>query len=139
LTTATPERAQELAAYLEEQNRRRQTMEREILQKACAMIEEDKLATDAAGGSFWLPRLARRRYRIVASRVVERYGRTTVLIAVENGIGQGSARSVRNSRCTPPWPNAAPTAGLRRARHGRRAAHQTRVHRGIHRGLHPPG
>jgi len=97
LTTATPERAREIALYLEEQNRRRQSLEREIFRKACEMIEEQKLATDACRGIV----LAHDGWHagvigIVASRVVERYHRPTVLIALENGMGQGSARSIRN-------------------------------------------
>ncbi len=33
---------------------------------------------------------------IVASKVMEEFGRPTVMIALENGVGQGSGRSIRN-------------------------------------------
>jgi single-stranded-DNA-specific exonuclease len=97
LTTADGPRAAEIAGFLEAQNRRRQAVERDIFDQACTMIEERKLATDARRGIV----LAREGWHagvigIVASRVVERYGRPTVLIALENGMGQGSARSIRN-------------------------------------------
>lgn len=97
LTTADEPRALEIAGYLEEQNRQRQAIEREIFHRACELIDERGLAGDgrraivlAADG--WHAGVI----GIVASRVVERYGRPTVLIALENGTGQGSARSVRN-------------------------------------------
>ncbi len=95
LTRADAGRAKEIALYLEEHNRARQTKERSIFRAACEMIEERRLDSDAVRGIV----LASDKWHagvigIVASRIVERYCRPTVLIAVENEVGQGSARSI---------------------------------------------
>jgi single-stranded-DNA-specific exonuclease len=96
LTTEDPTRAEGLAVALEEENRTRQKIEKRILDEALAMVE-------AAGGvaqrrsivlasDGWHPGVI----GIVASRLVERYHRPTILIAVdgERGFGRGSARSI---------------------------------------------
>ncbi|MGQ9650417.1 MAG: single-stranded-DNA-specific exonuclease RecJ [Phycisphaerae bacterium] len=97
LTLADTPRAKEIAAYLESQNRGRQTVERQILKEACEMINAGNLAGDARRAIV----LACEKWHagvigIVASRIVDRYCRPTVLISLENGQGQGSARSIRN-------------------------------------------
>jgi single-stranded-DNA-specific exonuclease len=95
LLTDDEERARELAAKLEGLNRRRQAVEEEILELATEQIE----ARDQA----WR---ARRAYvlaspdwhegviGIVASRLVERYGRPVVLIAIGDEGAKGSGRSI---------------------------------------------
>jgi single-stranded-DNA-specific exonuclease len=95
LTTADAPRAIEIATYLESQNRQRQAMERQILQQAEAMIAEQKLAEDGScalvlGSEAWHPGVI----GIVASRLVDRYHRPAVMIALANGSGSGSARSI---------------------------------------------
>jgi len=95
LTRADEARAKEIAIYLEEHNRGRQTIERRILKEACDEIEAHDLARDARRAIV----LAREGWHagvigIVASRIVDRYCRPTVMIALENGEGQGSARSI---------------------------------------------
>jgi single-stranded-DNA-specific exonuclease len=95
LTRADAARAREIAEYLEKQNRSRQTEERKIYLDACQKIEQHRLDGDACRGIV----LASEEWHagvigIVASRVVERFGRPTVLIAVDKGVGQGSARSI---------------------------------------------
>ena len=97
LTSADAERAAQIATDLEAYNRERQRTERLILQQAIEMVEIGRLAADARRGLVlasegWHPGVI----GIVASRLVERYGRPTVMIALENGGGQGSARSIRN-------------------------------------------
>ena len=96
LTVADQGRAIEIATYLEEQNRDRQAMEKQILAAAIEQIEsrgyagEDCFALVVAGEG-WHPGVI----GIVASRLVERYHRPTVMIAINpDGIGQGSARSI---------------------------------------------
>jgi len=93
LTTTDMERARALATDLDQENRARQGIEEKILNQAIAMI------------SAW-PDLAERRsivlssdewhpgvIGIVASRLVERFHRPTVLIALDGVRGKGSGRS----------------------------------------------
>jgi single-stranded-DNA-specific exonuclease len=95
LTSADDAKAHEIAAYLESQNRERQAMERKILQQAEAMIADGKLAEDGScaivlGREDWHAGVI----GIVASRIVDRYHRPAVMVALNNGHGQGSARSI---------------------------------------------
>ncbi len=96
-TSADEERAREIATYLTEQNRKRQTLERRIFEQACKRVEQDNLANDASRAIV----LADEEWHagvigIVASRLVDRFHRPTVMIALQNGEGQGSARSIRH-------------------------------------------
>ncbi len=97
LTRAGEERAREIALYLEEHNRSRRATERKIVKDACDRIDRNNLAGDARRAVV----LAAEGWHagvigIVASRLVDRYHRPVVLIAVSDGEGQGSARSVRH-------------------------------------------
>ncbi|MEK7710309.1 MAG: single-stranded-DNA-specific exonuclease RecJ [Planctomycetota bacterium] len=96
-TRADAARAREIAIYLEEHNRSRQSTERKIVKQACEMIERDNLAGDARRAIV----LAAEGWHagvigIVAARVVGRYHRPTVMIALGSGEGQGSARSIQH-------------------------------------------
>lgn len=97
LTTDDRATAQALAAGLDEENRARQAIEREILDEAVAMVEENGGTTDrrsiVLASPDWHPGVI----GIVASRLVERYYRPTILIATEaeRGLGRGSGRSIR--------------------------------------------
>jgi single-stranded-DNA-specific exonuclease len=96
-TSADEERAQEIAEFLADQNRKRQTVERRIFEQACKRVEEENLAGDHVRAIV----LADEEWHagvigIVASRLVERFHRPTVMIALQNGEGQGSARSIRH-------------------------------------------
>jgi single-stranded-DNA-specific exonuclease len=97
LTRATEDRANEIALYLEEHNRSRRAAERKILKEARETIERQNLAGDArralvVAGEGWHAGVI----GIVASRIAEQYHRPAVLIALSNGQGQGSARSIRH-------------------------------------------
>lgn len=97
LTRADEQRAREILLYLEDQNRSRQTIERRIFKQACEKIDKHNLAGDARraivlASDQWHPGVI----GIVASRVVERYNRPTLLIALKEGEGQGSGRSIRH-------------------------------------------
>ncbi|TAN63473.1 single-stranded-DNA-specific exonuclease RecJ, partial [bacterium] len=98
LTTTDTHAAQRLARKLDSENKSRQKIEEKMLCEALAMIGQH--ATGGAGevakglvlcSEKWHPGVI----GIVASRLVERFGRPAVLIALENGIGRGSARSIR--------------------------------------------
>ncbi len=96
-TRADVHRAREIALYLEEHNRSRQATERQIAKQAYDMIEKGNLAGDARRGivlssTEWHAGVI----GIVAARVVGRYHRPTVMIAMSKGEGQGSARGVQH-------------------------------------------
>jgi single-stranded-DNA-specific exonuclease len=95
LTSADEKKAIEIATYLEQQNRARQAIERQILDQAIQQITEQNLAADdrsaiVLGSQGWHAGVI----GIVASRIVDRYHRPAVMIALTNGHGQGSARSI---------------------------------------------
>ena len=95
LTGANENRAREIALYLEEHNRGRQAMERKISKQAFEMIERDGWDRDGRRGivlsaESWHAGVL----GLVASRVVGRFHKPTVVISLENGSGQGSGRSI---------------------------------------------
>ncbi|AZR73093.1 single-stranded-DNA-specific exonuclease RecJ [Anoxybacter fermentans] len=94
LTTRDPERAAKLAEKLDLANRKRQMIEEIIFKEAVEMIDEEGL--DKGYGIV----LASEDWHsgvigIVASKLVERYYRPTILIAIQDGVGKGSARGIR--------------------------------------------
>jgi len=99
LTTTSPQRAADLARYLEAQNVQRQQFERRILARARELAaefnSEDSPALVLADPDWHAGIVG-----IVASRLVDLYARPVLLIALRNGqaesglIGQGSGRSV---------------------------------------------
>ncbi len=95
MTDASAERAREVADYLEGQNRDRQATERAILAEAIQQAEElgcdrDDCRGVVLAGPGWHAGVV----GIVASRIVERFGRPAVLLAVNGGQAHGSGRSV---------------------------------------------
>ncbi|MCA1905308.1 MAG: single-stranded-DNA-specific exonuclease RecJ [Desulfarculus sp.] len=91
-----PDHAQalKLAAALDRLNQDRRELEREIFQQALEMLAQDP-AQQAAGCLVLAhPDWHRGVLGIVASRLVERLGRPTMLFAVENGHAVGSGRSL---------------------------------------------
>jgi single-stranded-DNA-specific exonuclease len=95
MTTASAERAKEIALFLEGQNRDRQGVEKLILEQALAQIEangwgdnRNRALVLAAEG--WHAGVI----GIVASRIVERFCRPVVMISLTGDSGQGSARSI---------------------------------------------
>jgi single-stranded-DNA-specific exonuclease len=94
LLTDDPVEAARLAERLELHNADRQDLDQRILREAVELVEQGMdLQRDAAfvlASEGWHPGVV----GIVASRVVERYGRPTFLIGFEDGIGKGSGRSI---------------------------------------------
>ena len=95
LMTADPREAQELAEQLDGLNRRRRAIEDRILREALALHEELPEARRAQLGLVlaadgWHPGVV----GIVASRVVERVRKPTVLVALDGDTGSGSGRSL---------------------------------------------
>ncbi len=94
LTTDNPATARELAQALNEFNRQRQELEKSILKAILADLANQpvplKTSTVVSWNSGWHQGVL----GIVASRIVETYYRPTVLVAVEDKFGKGSARSI---------------------------------------------
>ena len=93
LLADTPQEAVELAGLLDDFNRERQLLEQKTLEQALARLD------DSGCAERYSIVLADERWHsgvigIVASRLVERYHRPTVLIALDAGQGKGSARSI---------------------------------------------
>jgi single-stranded-DNA-specific exonuclease len=85
--------ANPIARELEELNARRQELDRQALEEARTMVRELDLEQTygivlAADG--WHPGVV----GIVASRIVEEFGRPTILIALDGEEGRGSGRSI---------------------------------------------
>ncbi len=85
-----------LAQTTEAENRTRRAVDRETLREALDMLEADYDADRSRGVVLASPRWHAGVIGIVASRVVERVHRPTVLIAIDESIGRGrgSGRSV---------------------------------------------
>ena len=94
LLTDDEAEAAALARELDDLNRRRQSMDQRILEEVLTTIEGTADADDAASlvlaGNDWHPGVV----GIVASRVVERFGRPTFLIGLQGDSGRGSGRSI---------------------------------------------
>ncbi len=94
LLTEDEMEANELAHFLDQQNRERQEVEKEILRQVEAKIADRNLAGEAAivvGERGWHPGVL----GIVASRIVRQHHRPTIVIGFdENGTGKGSGRSI---------------------------------------------
>jgi single-stranded-DNA-specific exonuclease len=98
LTSDSHTRSVQIAEYLKSQNEQRQRLERKIFKQACEMIVErdlnhpDHKSIVLAKESWHTGVIG-----IVASRIVDKFHRPTVMINIgtsENGAAQGSARSI---------------------------------------------
>lgn len=94
LTTAAWDQARLLAHRLESYNARRKFLSNQVYESAIAQIEAEPWLLDYAAlvlsHSDWHSGVI----GIVASRLVEEFGRPTVLIATPDETGRGSARSL---------------------------------------------
>ncbi len=94
LTTKDESKAAEIARVLDEENQRRKSIDETTLREALDMIEQNvDLDSDKAivlASSGWHQGVI----GIVASRLVERFHRPTIMIAIEGSEGKGSARSI---------------------------------------------
>jgi single-stranded-DNA-specific exonuclease len=98
LTSDSRIHSMQIAQYLKEQNSKRQQCERKVFKQACAMIAEfglnhpDQRSIVIADENWHGGVIG-----VVASRIAEKFYRPVILIstgAVENGIAQGSGRSI---------------------------------------------
>lgn len=93
LTTADPAIAQRIAQGLDAQNRERQSIERRMIGEAMQQGQE-QVQTGARALVLAQEGWHAGVVGIVAARVVERLHRPTVVIALNEGTGKGSARSI---------------------------------------------
>jgi single-stranded-DNA-specific exonuclease len=93
LLAADEAHANPIARELEELNVKRQELDRQTLEEAREMARKLDLEQTygiVLAGEGWHPGVV----GIVASRIVEEFGRPAVLIALEGGEGKGSGRSI---------------------------------------------
>ncbi len=94
LLSDDPGEAATLAQRLDGLNTERQALDQRILEEALEQVERsadlDRETGFVLSGEGWHPGVV----GIVASRVVERYGRPAFLIAFDGDIGKGSGRSI---------------------------------------------
>ena len=96
LLTGIPEKAYAAARQLEEMNRRRQGMEREITTEALRRITEDPAFADdrvlIAAGEGWNPGLV----GLAAGKICEKYYRPVIVLSIpeDGGPAVGSCRSI---------------------------------------------
>lgn len=89
-----PEKARQLAGRLSQANADRQAAEQAIMAQAQAQIDADPARLLDRVLLIWGEDFHPGVIGIVASRLVERYGRPAMVIGVQNGEGKGSGRSV---------------------------------------------
>ncbi len=93
MVTESASEAEKLALSLCDINGERQKIERQIFKEALKRAEELQGEEDMAlviDGKGWHPGVI----GIVASRVLERYHRPSLVITVKDGVGKGSCRSI---------------------------------------------
>ena len=94
LLSENPADAYALACSLEAYNKTRQKMQSEMVEEALGMIEADEILKGqdiiVVHKQGWHKGVL----GIVASRIVDKYYRPTIVISVEDGMGTGSARSI---------------------------------------------
>jgi single-stranded-DNA-specific exonuclease len=94
-TTEDPERARSLAEQLHKLNLERQEAEAEIVRAILKQCESSPVTDDQYALVFSGANWHRGVVGIVASRIVERYHRPTIVLSEEGDEAQGSGRSIR--------------------------------------------
>ena len=95
LTSNSRTHSNQIAEYLKQQNTQRQRYERKIFKQACEMVIQhgldhaDRKSFVLAGENWHIGVIG-----IVASRIVDKYYRPTIVINSSKAIAQGSARSI---------------------------------------------
>ncbi|MGD8352983.1 MAG: single-stranded-DNA-specific exonuclease RecJ [Pseudomonadota bacterium] len=94
LTTDSSQAAEREAGFLDVENDERQRIERKIYSEAVEIIQSSGMEHDrrsiVLNSADWHPGVV----GIVASRLMERYYRPTVLLCLEDGVYKGSARGI---------------------------------------------
>lgn len=93
LITDNERTAEDIANELNSKNRMRQEVDQDVFEEAVGMIENQNLQLNS------VIILAKENWHegvigIVASRIVEKYNKPTIMISISEGIGKGSGRSI---------------------------------------------
>lgn len=94
LTAPDAEAARPLARKLDDENRRRREIEREMAEEAAACVEREADWTARRSLVYGSERWHQGVVGIVASRLVERFHRPAILVAFEGETGRGSGRAI---------------------------------------------
>ena len=95
LLTKSSEKANTIAQELDQQNQERRKIQKKIFEEACTLIKKEKMDSNYSivlVREGWHPGVA----GIVASKVVEKFYRPTIILCLEKGIAKGSGRSIEN-------------------------------------------
>ncbi len=95
LISETKEKANELGERINQHNSQRKEMDSEITQKAIQIIDKNHSFKDKRALVVYHPDWSKGVIGIVASRLVERYYKPTIVLSLSNGIITGSGRSVQ--------------------------------------------
>ena len=95
-STENPIEAAEIAKELDEENRNRQDIQQTIVDEALLKVNAECDLQNENAIVLWEEGWHQGVIGIVASRIKEEFHRPTVIIAMENGVGKGSARSIFN-------------------------------------------
>ena len=95
MVSTDTEESEELAQIIERENSIRQQIDQRTFQEACEIIEKkyknmDDTALIVVSSDGWHPGVI----GIVASKLVEKYYKPTIMISFKDGIGSGSGRSI---------------------------------------------
>ena len=95
MVSTDEEKSLELAQIIERENSIRQQIDQETFQEACDIIEKkyknmEETPLIVVSSDDWHPGVI----GIVASKLVEKYYRPTIMISFKDGIGSGSGRSI---------------------------------------------
>ena len=95
MVSTDPEKSQELAQIIERENSIRQQIDHKTFEEACEIIEKkyknmDETFCIVISSDDWHPGVI----GIVASKLVEKYYRPSIMISFKDGVGSGSGRSI---------------------------------------------
>jgi single-stranded-DNA-specific exonuclease len=85
-----------LAAEIDRHNKERRALDEEITAEAMEMIEANNLSSTAKSFVLYHDQWHKGVVGIVASRIVEKHYKPTIVLAESNGLAAGSARTVAN-------------------------------------------
>jgi single-stranded-DNA-specific exonuclease len=95
LLTEDPVRAREIALRLDAENERRRAVERGVAEEARQRVLDEHGGAPRAGIALMSDRWHHGVIGIVAARLVDEFRVPVVLVGVRDGVGRGSARSVK--------------------------------------------